>query len=283
MCNIRLLCKEMCVQERRASAQYACTFVNAHFTGHVHISHRTRAVGLQTRPGRLLQGDDHRRLHSSRASLLWKEQHLPKWLMALTLRRQAGRQEAGHHNWMSQSRCPCLIYWAGLPSWALWDEGGRKADGGEGLWRKGKRERLRRRKWGSEEKGEANTLNTFLGARGKRKESGKRKGKSCRIIKKKLVYKSEEEELWRRSKGGNRGAGWKSVLQRKWQGERDGKEERQCVTQTRLDIKAGRGNKAVEEKDSERLETMVRKRVIIEASINEGVSFESLFKVWCRD
>lgn len=184
MCNIRLLCKEMCVQERRASAQYACTFVNAHFTGHVHISHRTRAVGLQTRPGRLLQGDDHRRLHSSRASLLWKEQHLPKWLMALTLRRQAGRQEAGHHNWMSQSRCPCLIYWAGLPSWALWDEGGRKADGGEGLWRKGKRERLRRRKWGSEEKGEANTLNTFLGARGKRKESGKRKGKSCRIIKK---------------------------------------------------------------------------------------------------
>lgn len=94
MCNIRLLCKEMCVQERRASAQYACTFVNAHFTGRVHISHRARAVGLQTRPGRLLQGDEHHRLHSSRASLLWKEQHLPKWLMALTLRR-AGRQAGG--------------------------------------------------------------------------------------------------------------------------------------------------------------------------------------------
>lgn len=154
MCNIRLLYRKMYVQERMASAQYACTFVRAHFTGRVHISQRARAVGLQMRPWRLLQGDGHRRrCRSSRASLLWKEQHLPKWLIALTLRRAGSRQEAGHHNWMSQSRCPCLIYWAGLPSWALWDEGGRKADEGEGLWRKGKRERLSRRKRGSEEKG----------------------------------------------------------------------------------------------------------------------------------
>lgn len=36
----------------------------------------------------------------------------------------ADRQiEVECHNWMPQERCPRLIYWAGLPSQAVWDEG----------------------------------------------------------------------------------------------------------------------------------------------------------------
>lgn len=44
--------------------------------------------------------------------------------------------------------------------------------------------------------------------------------------------------------------------------------ETECVTQTRFDMKAGRGNKALGGKRSERLETLRRKRNIIGALMN---------------
>lgn len=66
---------------------------------------------------------------------------------------------------------------------------------------------------------------------GKRGESGKQNGKRARIIK----PRGFEVERRRRSGGGSRDeeAGQekkKMLLERKWQGERDGEEERQSVS-----------------------------------------------------
>lgn len=47
----------------------------------------------------------------------------------------ADRQiEAERHNWMSQERCPCLIYCAGLPSRALRGNGTGTEVGGLDEW-----------------------------------------------------------------------------------------------------------------------------------------------------
>lgn len=73
--------------------------------------------------------------------IAFEEQRLLRWLMVLNFFCKADRQiEAERHNWMSQERCPCLIYWAGLPSWALWDD---RRDGKERETRGSEAERRR--------------------------------------------------------------------------------------------------------------------------------------------
>lgn len=52
--------------------------------------------------------------------IAFEEQRLPEVTDGVGfLQGQTGQIEAERHNWMSQEKCPCLIYRAGLPSWAL--------------------------------------------------------------------------------------------------------------------------------------------------------------------